>query len=202
MSPRTAIATLATAALLAVGFSAADVDARRRDHRVGYWQTRAEMYEAAYAELSDGLDKVDRLNEGRHTRRTKRKIRRVVDRARERALGLLAVDEVVVVEPAEPEAMNRTDFAQLRKSIADASFARERLRLVESAAEHNFFTVSQVVVLVRLADFETTKIEMATTLYPRVLEVKDWYRVYDALTFESSKKKLRKRVRKLSRNDY
>ena len=203
MSPaNTSIVTLAAAALLAAGFSATDADARRRNNTVGYWQARAEMYEAGYAELSDGLDRIEKLNDARHTRRTKQKIQRLIERTRERALDRVAADEPVVVEPASPVAMDSSQFARLRESVGDASFARERLRLVESAAEHNFFTANQVVVLIRLADFETTKIAMAAMLYPRVLDVQDWYRVYDALTFESSKKKLRQRVDKLSRSDY
>jgi len=208
--PAIAISLLAAAALAAsVGLPSSTVDARHRDNRLQYYKMRAEAYESAYGELLAGLDRVDRLNQ-RRTRRAAKQIGRTIERTRRRAAAFLeetAVDATVVVvdpvrdrrdtwyETAEP--MSPRDFRALRSSVDDASFAAEKKRIVDAAAEHNWFTVEQVVSLVKAATFADTQIDIAVTLYPRVLDLSDWYKVYDALDFESSRTKLRKRVRAL-----
>ena len=149
---------VATALLASVGLPGSSVDARRRDGQLEHYRAQAARYEAAYNELLQGLARVDKLNERRRTRGVKARIRQTIDRSRQRAATLLDDGyqrhaDVVIVEPvtdaravyyetAEP--MTPADFRALRASVADASFARDRIRLVEAAAEHNWFTVGQV----------------------------------------------------------
>ena len=211
--PGIALSALVAATLLAsVGLPDATVDARGRDHRLEDYRVRAERYEAAYNELLQALDRVDDLNGRRRTRGVQKRIRGTIDDARRRAAALLddrAFDRpaaVTVIAPAvEPttvyyetaEAMTPADFRGLRAAVADASFAKDRLRIVEAAAEHNWFTADQVVELVRAATFADTRVEIGALLYPRVIDLRDWYKVYDALDFQASRDKLRKRVQAL-----
>lgn len=205
-----ALTGLVAAALLAsVGLPGASLDARRRDHRLQDYKARAERYEAAYNELAHGLERIEALNERRRTRGVKARIRRTIADSRSRAAALLddvrhaPPAEVVVVEPVPDhravyyetvEPMTAAEHRALRNAVADASFTKDRLRLVEAAAEHNWFTVDQVVELMRAATFTDTRVEIGALLYPRVVDLRDWYKAYDALDFESSRGKLRKRV--------
>ena len=41
-------------------------------------------------------------------------------------------------------------------------------------------------------DFEDTRIQVAVILYPRVVDLEAWYRVYEALDFDASRTELRR----------
>ncbi len=207
---------LGIAALCAIGLATAGTmpgataDARRRDHRdhrADRYRLEAERYKAAYEEAIAGLDRIERINAQRHTRRTPRRIQRTIDATRRRALAYAeppyptepaVVVPVAPVEPApvfEIEVMDAQRFGALRAAVDDASFAREQVAVVVEAAAHNWFTVDQVINLMGEVSFASTKVDVAAALYPRVVDHAEWYRVYSALDFDSSRSKLRKRVR-------
>lgn len=85
-------------------------------------------------------------------------------------------------------------LASLTQQIGQASFADDKLALVQSAAQYNYFTVAQVVQLMQLASFDDTRVEIAVALAPRVLDGDRWFEVYGALSFSSSRDTLRQRV--------
>jgi hypothetical protein len=91
-------------------------------------------------------------------------------------------------------AMNERDFGSLTAQIGRAPFADDKLGLVQTAAQTNYFTVAQVVAMMQLASFDDTKVEMAVACAPHVVDGDKWFQVYGALSFSSSRDTLRQRV--------
>lgn len=85
-------------------------------------------------------------------------------------------------------------FASLTAEVSRANFADDKLALVQTAAQANYFTVAQVVTLMKLASFDDTRVEIAVALAPRVLDGDKWFEVYGALSFSSSRDALRQRL--------
>jgi hypothetical protein len=198
-------------------------DRGRRDdrerHRAEIDQIRAELahYQQAYNELSAGLDQIERLNRRNRDRRLmwqmNRAIRDAYDRAGQyvqpwsyeqqqpdwrddddwRRVRDRRTDPRPPSMPA-PTAMNDRDFRALADQVGRAAFADDKLAVVQTAAQTNFFTVAQVVALMQLASFDDTRVEIAVTCAPRVLDGDRWFEVYGALTFSSSRETLRSRV--------
>jgi hypothetical protein len=205
------------------------------------------LYQQAYAELNDGLDRVERANRRNRDRRSMFMIDRATRDARERAAqyvqpwsyeqeqpdwrddrdwrtlpqqpmprepmptpmppyaggsvrdGRTQPPPPVVVTPVTPVtpvryAMAERDFASLTAQIGRASFADDKLGLVQTAAQTNYFTVAQVVALMKLASFDDTKVEIAVACAPHVVDGDKWFEVYGALSFSSSRDTLRQRV--------
>ena len=90
--------------------------------------------------------------------------------------------------------MDARAFGSLTAEMGRASFADDKLALVKSAAASNYFTVAQVVQLMKLASFDDTRVEIAVALAPRVLDGDKWFQVYGALSFSSSRDTLRERL--------
>lgn len=194
-----------------------------RDHRP-LEQARAELeqlrgelgyYQAAYTELSQGLERIETANRGNRDRPAKISIQRAIRAARSGAAryvqpwtdeqrGAAWRDEAdwrqppnwdppVMAAPA-PVAMTTADFGALTVQVERASFASEKLGLIQAAAAANNFTVAQVTQLMQLAAFDDTRIEIAVTCAPRVIDGQRWFEVYGALSFSASRDALRKRL--------
>ncbi|HUQ04202.1 MAG TPA: DUF4476 domain-containing protein [Kofleriaceae bacterium] len=100
-------------------------------------------------------------------------------------------------EPAPapaPYAMADRDFRALTDQVGRASFADDKLAVVQTAAQTNYFTVAQVIALMQLASFDDTRVEIAAACAPRVIDGDKWFEVYGALSFSSSRDTLRNRV--------
>jgi hypothetical protein len=91
-------------------------------------------------------------------------------------------------------AIDERAFASLTAEVGRASFADDKLAVVRTAAATNYFTVAQVVQLMKLASFDDTRVEIAAALAPRVLDGDKWFEVYGALSFSSSRDTLRERL--------
>lgn len=154
-------------------------------------------YQAAYRELQDGLDKLDRAAAKLRDKRDRRQIAKLVDRTRERAsrhvISLPNQDDLDDRHDHE-RAMSDRDFGILLSRLGDESFADDQVGLVRTVSADAWFTVDQVVRLMKAVNFEDTKIEIAVLLYARTVDPNNWYLVYDALTFSSSKASLRQRL--------
>ncbi len=93
-----------------------------------------------------------------------------------------------------PYAMSDRDFRALTDQVGRASFADDKLGLVKTAAQTNYFTVAQVIALMGLASFDDTRVEIAVACAPHVLDGDRWFEVYGALSFSSSRDALRHRL--------
>jgi len=97
-------------------------------------------------------------------------------------------------EPMSPEA-----FSALLRMLEKASFSDEKYSIVKEAASKNYFTSEQVLQILREFDFEDDRLKVAKLLYPKVVDPENFFIVYDAFTFSSSKRELRKWVEKYDR---
>ena len=171
-------------------------------------------YQSAYQELLAGLDKVERINE-RQPRNLRKRIRKTVRRARNRAGQFVVIAPGPAPAPPAapapppapapdpgfepppgpaPEIMAPRAFSRLLKSVKKNAFAKERLALIQEAARYHYFSVRQVIRLMNACSFESTRIDVAATLYRNTLDVENWFQVYDAFKFVSSREKLQRRI--------
>jgi len=93
---------------------------------------------------------------------------------------------VVVVTPGE--------FATIRRAVDETSFSQEKLAVLRSAVSNRWFTAAQVVGMLGAFDFEKDKVEAAILMHPHVVDPENWFQVYGAFDFDSSKRKIRERV--------
>ena len=82
--------------------------------------------------------------------------------------------------------MSDSQFAYFAEAVKDAFFESARMDLVRAAAASNSFTVSQVIQIMNIMDFESYKIEAAAAMYHSICDYNNWYLVYNALTYSSS----------------
>ena len=188
---------------------------RRLQAEVAQLQSDLAAYQGAYQALSDGIDRLERLVTRRVAdQRVQNTLVGAINRTRAAGGRYFAAAAPVapVVAPAPvppppppaaepypvydntPQAMAPREFRRLRQSVAAARFADDRVALVRTAAEHNLFTVAQVVELMKALDFEQSRLDIAEFLYPRVVDVDAWYQVYAALEFDTSRDQLRRRT--------
>jgi hypothetical protein len=100
---------------------------------------------------------------------------------------------VVYVEPSRT-VCTKTDFTNVLDSVENASFDSGKMQVLQDAAGSRWFTVAQVKTLVGRFAFSSYQVDAAALLHARTLDLENWFQVYDALTFSSSKSELRRRV--------
>jgi len=88
--------------------------------------------------------------------------------------------------------MDDVAFARLLKAVKEAPFSSEKLTLIEDAASKNYFKSEQVLQLLKTFNFDSYRLKAAKVLYPRVVDPENFFIVYDAFTFSSSKEELRR----------
>ena len=91
--------------------------------------------------------------------------------------------------------MSDNQFANLKQAVKSESFSDDKINVIQSAASSgNTFLVSQVIEIMNTMSFDDDKVAAATAMYPNVCDTNNWYLVYDALTFSSSKDTLRNKT--------
>lgn len=195
----------ATIALLVSGLGPADKAQARpapqimpceydlRHHRAELARVEKELerYQHAYNALDEGLDRITRINNYYKSARAHAQINRAIDRARTEAARYV---ETSSQTPHRPMAMDVATYQSLLSSMRNAGFDEHRRDLIIEAARRHTFTVAQVIGLMRECGFEETRIEVAVILYPVVVDQDNWFQVYDALSFGSSRQTLRERI--------
>lgn len=82
--------------------------------------------------------------------------------------------------------MKNDDFKDLKSSINNRNFESYNSAIVKTAIDNNYFTSEQVVELLRYFTFEDSKLDIAKYSYKKVCDTKNFFKVYDAFSFESS----------------
>ena len=82
--------------------------------------------------------------------------------------------------------MNAADFETLKNSIRVQSFDSNKLTIAEQAAGANHMTAAQVLEIVQLMDFESTKLDLAKFAYGNTADRNNYYKVDNAFSFGSS----------------
>ena len=82
--------------------------------------------------------------------------------------------------------MHQNDFAQLKATVAKASFESTRLSVLKQALPYNFFTTQQVSEMMSQFWFESSKLEVAKMMYPKTVDQYNYYVINNQFSFSSS----------------
>jgi len=88
------------------------------------------------------------------------------------------------------EPMNSGRFAEAKQTIKNGSFDATKLSIAKNIINTNYFTTDQVLELCKLFSFDESKLEVAKTAYFRTVDVNNFYKVGNVLSFSSSKEAL------------
>ncbi len=91
--------------------------------------------------------------------------------------------------------MSQDDFSRLLNVIDSKSFESTREDIAMGAIGSNYFTSQQVLQMLNVFTFESTKVKVAKSAYDKVVNPDKYYIVYDAFTFESSISDLQASIR-------
>lgn len=82
--------------------------------------------------------------------------------------------------------MNQSDFNSAKQSIASKSFSDSKLTIAKQVTKANCITADQAKQIIKLFDFEETRLEYAKFAYDYTYDKGNYYKVNDAFDFESS----------------
>jgi len=192
---------------------------QRAERKVQIHQSRSSGYQAAYQELRTAMLRMEKVTTQRVTDyRARNALQRIAVNSRRRASAHVPrrrgyqprqprytppppPPPVVVAPPPPPvprgpQAITHRSFRRFSSAVRRSSFDRDRVALVRDMSRRVAFSSAQVVALMRLCSFDKSRVDVAAALYRNVLDPAEWYRVYPALSFSSSRKKLRQRLRR------
>jgi hypothetical protein len=195
MRSRLLLTSLAAAAVAALVSGLVARDAVATHDSTAELRAELHAYQAAYHEMADGLDRLEKVADRLRDRRAQRKLDRIIERTRERAADQL--DDVHDDDDRDDDRERVVTAAELQRivtKIEAESFSDDQLALVGAVAKASWFTADQVLAVMKACDWDDTRIEAAVLLYPRTVDADNWYLVYEAFTYSSSKRKLRERL--------
>jgi hypothetical protein len=89
-------------------------------------------------------------------------------------------------------AMKQADFTAAKKTISDASFEETKLSTAKSIVSANCLSCDQVVAICNLFSFEDSKLKFAKYAYKYTIDPKNYFKVNNVFSFDSSKEELSK----------
>ena len=89
-------------------------------------------------------------------------------------------------------AMKQADFVAAKKTISDASFEDTKLSTAKSIASANCLSSDQVAAICNLFGFEDSKLVFAKYAYKYTTDPKNYFKVNNVFSFDSSKEELSK----------
>jgi len=78
------------------------------------------------------------------------------------------------------------NFEKINSSIAENSFESSRLIIAKQAVTNNCLIVDQIKVLMKLFEFESSRIDFAKFAYDYIYDKGNYYQLNDVFNFESS----------------
>lgn len=98
-------------------------------------------------------------------------------------------------KPAGKTAIGSGDFNQLVKSIKDADFEGEKIRVLKMAAKHRHFSSKQVGQLVDAYDFSAGKLKAVELTAARITDPQNSYKILEHFDFDADKQKAQKMLK-------
>ena len=86
------------------------------------------------------------------------------------------------------------DFINSGQRIGNSSFDESKLTTAKSISTKNCLSSDQIVKICNLFSFEESKLVFAKHAYKRVTDQKNYFKVNDVFSFDSSKEELSKFV--------
>ena len=87
--------------------------------------------------------------------------------------------------------MNDQLFQTFYKEMKNEPFKDDRMKLLNAALAGSDFTSAQCLQLTKLYTFDDDRMETMTIMYPRIVDKEAFFTVINALTFSSSKEKMK-----------
>lgn len=85
------------------------------------------------------------------------------------------------------ESMNAQEFSQLLGVINREPFPENKVNIIKTALKGSMITTDQLITLTKVFDFDDKKMVIAKYAYDNVLDKKNYFRVAEVFTFNSSK---------------
>ncbi len=92
--------------------------------------------------------------------------------------------------------MNDADFDGAKESINTGGIDDTKLKIAKQIVDANCMSTNQVKEMIELLSFEQAKLDLAKHGYNKVTDKKNYYKINEALTFESSKVELDNYIQK------
>ena len=89
-----------------------------------------------------------------------------------------------------PAPIDDRTFADMKKSVQDASFENTKLSTAQTVVNMNYVTTDQVIELCKQFSFENTRLNFAQSAYSRTVDPQNYFKVASVLDFDSNKKAL------------
>jgi hypothetical protein len=167
------------------------------DNEGFYWQEKAQINSAVLIEnIDERLSFIEELFFAKLTNSEHVTVAMLLDEIRF-LLELFPRNQYVVVAPYLPEPeppliypMSDGDFSVLYNRIKDEAFADDKLNILRSAADENYFLVEQVEELLDLFAFEEDRLHAVRILNHNILDRENCYRLYSKFEFSDSKESL------------
>lgn len=156
--------------------------------------------EALIAQAREELRNLDSLIDAAQNPAVRAEIHRKAARVEQ----LLAQSQLRIMDlrlpppPPRPTApviaCSEADFRDLLAIIQKEGFSEARLRIIREAASTRRFSAEQVRRVIAAMSFGNDKVEAGRLLFPTVVDPQNWFRVYEAIDFDSDKEALRRAV--------
>lgn len=91
-----------------------------------------------------------------------------------------------VPQPPVIYPMHDGEFASLMNVIRNRPFDSTRRQLAAQAINSNYFTSGQILQMLQLFSFESSRLDIAKLAYTRTVDPERYYIVFDAFSFDSS----------------
>ncbi|MBE7386147.1 MAG: DUF4476 domain-containing protein [Leptolyngbya sp. SIO1E4] len=95
-----------------------------------------------------------------------------------------------------PTAMDDADFNLLMGALNDSW--PNYLEFLAQPISENYFTAAQASQIVETMRFSDEEVQAAVMLYPRVVDLNNWFVVEQAITFDTARQELRNQIATLS----
>lgn len=87
--------------------------------------------------------------------------------------------------------MNNRDFKEFISSVErNANFDSDKVAMISSVVRNTYFNSDQIRSILKTLSFDKDKLTVAKELYARCVDRQNYYLVYDAFDFDSSKREL------------
>jgi hypothetical protein len=93
-------------------------------------------------------------------------------------------------------AINDFEFDRVLWAISKENFETNRMRSAEQVISTNYFTTAQLRQLLRLFNFESSKLQLAKLGYDKVVDQSNYYTLSDLFSYNSSRDELARCIRK------
>lgn len=93
-------------------------------------------------------------------------------------------------------AVSEQSFTSMVQALRREYSENSRLVLAKQMVEQNYFSAEQVKYMMQLFSFENNKLELAKFAYRKTTDQKNYFVVYDALSYSSSKEQLAEYIRR------